>query len=380
MAYKKVTRQSYGSRILNSIFGVLIGIVLIIGMSILLFWNEGRYNPADLAVEAQELTSSSTGLDGELIWHKCELTGGNMALNDDAIIDSNYLYFSRKVEVYAWIETSESKSKDNLGGSQETETTYSYALGWTTDPQDPSTFYAEEEQGKPKASFGGLTAAELKNSSITSEDYNLDSDDLTIDGVKNLPLTAGVTVEESALNENVVIYGNYIYYKAEDSTGPATPSFNDRRVSYTYIPSGVSGVIVGKLSGDSIVKYTNEDASLYRFFEADSIEEVVSILDKEHKTSAWLFRIIGTILMCVGFALITGPLSTILMVVPFLGKASQFLLGIVSFLIGFVYSVLVIVISMIFHNIIALIIAIAIIVLLVLYGIKKKKKSAARAK
>jgi hypothetical protein len=224
-----------------------------------------------------------------------------------------------------------------------------------------------------------LTAKEFRNNNITTEDFTVDAGDIIIDGVRNLPLTSGDTVSAAALNENVLISGEYIYYKAVGSTGPATPSMNDIRVKYTYIPGVIEGVLLGKAEGNSIVKFTNEDASLYRFFQGSTLEAAVATLNAEHKASTWLFRIIGAIGMCLGFALLTGPFSTILMVVPFLGHASKFILGIATFLVGFLYSVVVIAISAIFHNMIALIIAIAIIILLILIGISKRKKKTARA-
>jgi hypothetical protein len=141
MAYSVTKRQSYGSRILNSFIGVLIGIALIIGMSYLLFWNEGRYNPADLAETAQQITASNSALDGQLVWYKGTLTGGAMTFNDDTIVnDNNYLYLGRTVEVYAWIEKSSTTTHDNMGGSQDTTTTYTYDLGWTSSPVDPANF------------------------------------------------------------------------------------------------------------------------------------------------------------------------------------------------------------------------------------------------
>ena len=42
MAYTEVTRTGYGTRLKNSLGGVLIGILMFIGGTILLWWNEGR--------------------------------------------------------------------------------------------------------------------------------------------------------------------------------------------------------------------------------------------------------------------------------------------------------------------------------------------------
>ena len=42
MAYTEVTRTGYGTRLKNSLGGVLIGLVMFIGGTVLLWWNEGR--------------------------------------------------------------------------------------------------------------------------------------------------------------------------------------------------------------------------------------------------------------------------------------------------------------------------------------------------
>lgn len=375
MAYKVTSRRSYGSRIMNSFVGVLLGIALIIGMSILLFWNEGRYNLADLAKNAQELTATNaSSLEGQLVWHKCTLQGGTMTfLNDDVIIDNNYIYLERNVEVYAWIESSETKTHDNIGGSQDVETVYSYKLGWTDNPVDPVNFQDPEMHTK-QAPIVNIASMQYRNPNITIDKYSIDADTLEISSIQELILKSGETVEAGALSEEALISGNYIYYKAPLSTGPNNPSFNDIRVKYQYIPASLDGLIIGKIKGNSLVKFINEDAEIYRFFDANTLEEAVSQLNQEYKTTTWMLRIIGSIAMCVGFALLTGPFSTLLMVLPMLGNASKFLLGIVSFLIGAVYSVIVIVISAVFHNPIALAVAIGIIILLVIMGIRKKKK------
>ena len=381
MAYTVTSRKSYGSRLLNSVFGVLIGIALIVGMSVMLFWNEGRYNPADLAKEAQEITLSNTSsLEGQLVYYNCTLTGTAMTY-DTIVSDSNYLYLNKKVEVYAWIETSETETHDNYGGSETTETTYYYNLGWTDSPQNPSTFADSAERTKPLA-VAAETANSWENSAIDAGDFGIDQDALfdgpfVLNNDENLHLVSGETVKTSYLNDDRILSGDYVYIKASGSGGPTTPAFNDTRVSYTCVPSGISGILLGKASNGDIISFSNEDTTLYRFLPVDTLDAAVTFLDEEHNSSLWMLRIIGTIVMCLGFALLTKPLSTLLMVLPFLGHASEFILGIASFLVGFLFSVLVILISMIIHNIIALIIALAVLILIVIWGAKKAKKRAA---
>ena len=53
---------------------------------------------------------------------------------------ADYLAVSRSVEMYSWIEKSESKSSTNTGGSETTSTTYSYSTSWTSSPGSSSNF------------------------------------------------------------------------------------------------------------------------------------------------------------------------------------------------------------------------------------------------
>ena len=42
MAYQEVTKTSYGSRLGNSLKGIVTGLVLFVAATVLLWWNEGR--------------------------------------------------------------------------------------------------------------------------------------------------------------------------------------------------------------------------------------------------------------------------------------------------------------------------------------------------
>ena len=42
MAYQEVTNLSWWDRIKNAFAGIVVGLVFIVGATVLLFWNEGR--------------------------------------------------------------------------------------------------------------------------------------------------------------------------------------------------------------------------------------------------------------------------------------------------------------------------------------------------
>lgn len=54
MAYQEVTKTSYGSRLGNSLKGILTGLVLLVAAIVLLWWNEGRAVKVSKMLKAAE--------------------------------------------------------------------------------------------------------------------------------------------------------------------------------------------------------------------------------------------------------------------------------------------------------------------------------------
>ena len=57
--YTEVTRKGYGTRIGESITGILFGLILFIASFVLIFWNEGRYDLSKLARTAVEIEAGT---------------------------------------------------------------------------------------------------------------------------------------------------------------------------------------------------------------------------------------------------------------------------------------------------------------------------------
>ena len=66
--FTKTTTVGYGSRIMKSIVGVLLGIALFIGSFAVLYWNEGRADLSKIAVTATDISVDATvAVDGSLV-------------------------------------------------------------------------------------------------------------------------------------------------------------------------------------------------------------------------------------------------------------------------------------------------------------------------
>ncbi len=137
-SFTETTTKSWGSRIGESIKGVLFGLVLVVGSCIFLFWNEGR------AVQTQRSLTEGASLvvpadpsrvdpanDGKLVHLSGDLKPGAPLTDPDFTVSATALRLARTVEMYQWKEESKSETRKNTGGSEETVTTYEYVRTWS---------------------------------------------------------------------------------------------------------------------------------------------------------------------------------------------------------------------------------------------------------
>ena len=64
-------------------------------------------------------------------------------------VEAKGLKLGRTVQMYQWKETSESKTKEKIGGGKETTTTYDYKKDWSDSPIDSSDFKRPEGHQNP---------------------------------------------------------------------------------------------------------------------------------------------------------------------------------------------------------------------------------------
>ncbi len=193
MAYTETTTTGYGTRVGNSFKSIGTGFVLLVAATALLWWNEGNaVKTADMLdeagsawVEMPNPGKIDNNLDGELV------CGTAMATTEDSLSDQQFgigqkgiIALKRRVEYYQWVEHSESKSEDKLGGKEETTTTYTYSPQWVSSPiqssqfKDPAyqnknfvlTTIEDDEKYAENVSFGAYKLSESLIHSISSKE------------------------------------------------------------------------------------------------------------------------------------------------------------------------------------------------------------------
>ncbi|MBI5753628.1 TMEM43 family protein [Candidatus Peregrinibacteria bacterium] len=376
--YKVTTTQGYGSRLVDSIKGIGFGFLLFIASFGVLFWNEGRVDLSQIAKTAITIDSAKPapaeangkliGTDGKIT--STETLGDSLYLNP-----AKYLAVNRSVEMYSWVESSTSSTENNTGGSSTTTKTYNYKKDWTTTPANSSNFQVPEGHANPSK-----TIEDAKNIVGTAKigNYDLDMANIT------LPSFTDATMNDInvKVKDNAKISGNYVFVPGVGSTGSINqPTLGDMRITYTVVKQDIDATVLGKLNGTKIEPFVDTskgNAKLYRIFTSGGVDAAIGQLSNEHTTMTWILRAVGFIMMWVGLSALFGPISTLLDVLPFFGSLSRAMIGTVTFIVCLVLSIVTIVVSMIAHNIYAVIgTAVVLVVAGILFMRMHGKKKAA---
>jgi len=321
--------------------------------------NEGKVDLSNIAKTATEIGAQTQNTDASLNNKLVSATG---IVNSDQIIGDN-LYLSpnrfiaveRKVEMFAWVEKKETRSKTNVGGSETTETTYTYSREWTERTESSNNFTHPESHENPQKI---LESSTNKATSATVGVYNFDPQSAAIPNFSKLPLNS----QNVILSPEITLANDtYLFRRNSESGTFESPQIGDLRISYNVLYPNFEGTIFGKLSGNKIDPYFDQDGNrFYRVF-SGTRETGIATLHTEYTTMLWILRLVGFLLMWFGLIALFGPISILLDVLPIFGSISRSLIGIITFLVSLVLTIVTIIISAIVHSLIALIIVLVIV-------------------
>ena len=411
MAYTETTTTGYGTRVGRSFKSIGSGFVMFCLATALLWWNEGRAvktekmldEAAGAYVEMENPNKKDASLDGELI------CGTAMATTEDSLVDAqfgigaNAIAISRKVEYYQWVEHSQSKSEDKLGGKEVTTTTYTYSKEWVSSPVQSSEFKDPAYQNKnmvlttiedasqysENVSFGAYKLNESLIHSISSREGM----DLAISEnlLKQFDKSAQVAYERfygvkqklpepeqtvvlsdsakavadslKAVNDSI----NAAMAKAENKKDfeyihqasnvlyfgrvPGSPEVGDVRVTFEkVVPAKVT--VMAVVDGDSFKPYKAKNGKRFQtlVMGKKSGDEIIDAEKEANNMWLWALRILGIMLVIAGLKGIFGFIETILKVVPFIAGIFGWGVGIVCTVIGVVWSLIIIALAWLFYR------------------------------
>ena len=196
--FTTTTRRGFGGRLKSSFGGIIIGLIMVFGSIVLLWYNEGRAVKTAKGLsegEEQIVILSEPVLDpsneGKLVHFSGSMVTSDTLYDNEFGIKVLALKLRRDVEMYQWKEKSKSETKDKIGGGQETTTTYSYEQDWKEGLINSDNFHVSEGHTNPKSiafhsykqNAQNASIGEFKMSSTLLQrvgnysDYNLDEID-----------------------------------------------------------------------------------------------------------------------------------------------------------------------------------------------------------
>lgn len=352
MQFTKTTRTGWGKNIFNSFIGALIGVLMFLGSFVLLWTNEGRINWGEVASRSQAVDAAApASADGRFVAASGTLVADAPIGDPPYLQPGDYLLLRRTAEMYAWVEKTDSETRNETGGGSTTTTKYTYALEWTSSPPDSSRFeFPDGHQNPPMA----IESGEVRAASATVGALALDIDTIDLPSPRELRLSGAMVPTDSRAR----LSGSYLYV---GSANASSPKVGDLRIGYEAVASGVRATVFGTLRGAAIEPYSYRDGEqLYRALEGTR-DQAIKQMQGEYTATLWILRIVGFFLNWVGLMLAFGPITSFANVLPFFGNLTGKLIGLVTLPIALVLAGVTIIISAIAHNIVALIIVLALI-------------------
>ena len=363
-------KQGFFSKLANSFISIPLGIIIIIfGCGII--WNNEKKNVInikdvkELRENIKDVSSSEVNKSNE---GKLVATNGKLDFGDKYLVDGTFgisaltPVLERKVEMYEWVESSETKND---------ETVYTYSKEWSTKIIDSSEFKKPTDHTNPTQMK--YASESYKAESLKVGEFSLSNsfkDKLDADK-EMLNLEPGV-----ALPEGYAVNGKYI----TNSVNVEEPAIGDIRISFNYGEYDDVSVL-GKQNGTTIEGYvTAKGSTISKLSKGTKTgAQLIDAIESGNKMTKWIFRLLGVILVCIGTSMLLSPLTTLIGAIPFLGKVVNGAVGVVSAFAGFAISLIVMGIAWIVYRpvlgIILIVISVGLIVLAKMYLSKKSSET-----
>ncbi len=400
MAFQETVTTGYGQRLSGGFGGIWQGLLLIIGATVAIWWNEGRaVKTADAIKDAKgaavEMTDNSTinpQFEGKLIHTMGMLTC------DETIADQQFgvqvqgaIRIARSVEYYQWVEHSESHTEDKVGGSQETTTTYTYDKQWVSSPVESADFH-DPDYKSVNTVITSVPNERFSASRVKLGAYNLNSAQISgFSNGANLPISvpeetlaqlqqkysANFQADSTGNKPQVVSTSGNVIYIGQSA---AAPQIGDVRISYlTHMPTTVS--VVCQVCGDTFTDYLADNGEAFSAMENGAVPAAQMFQNAEQSNTilTWVLRIIIIIFIFNGFKSLFYFLPALTNFLPFLSTILNFGVKLVAGVLTAIWAGFWIALAWLFYRPIISIIILAVVGVIVFFVIKKKKESSAAA-
>ena len=401
MAFFEKKTTGYGSRLSNSLRSVVRGLVLLIGGSFLLFWNEGNYVETEKALEEGEqsvvpIVDIGT-IDPQLNSKFIHATG--LADTKDSVRDELFgvqdlaIALDRKVEYFQWVEKTKKERKDKVGGSEEEITTYTYDQEWSSEIINSANFKDPAYQNKnfvlttienkqhtaEHVSFGAYHLPDFIVHAIGgNEPINInlstkEKQEWESNIAKNIPKAHSDSKAKDNSQANLLHIQSNVAYIGKSASNP---EIGDVRVTLTKTkPSVIS--ILAKVNGNTFEPYIAQNGVVISQVTKGviSADNMFKNAHANNETITWMFRLIGLLLVVVGFKTMFGFIEMLFKIVPFLSNIVGSGVGMIVTVVGIAWSLIIVAIAWLYYRPIIALCFILVVVGLIIF-LKTRRKNA----
>ncbi len=336
----RTTHQSFFSRVTNSFFGILIGLVLVPGSVLLMSWNEyrtvhrarGLLEAEGVVAEVADPLEIIGDLNGRLVHLTGKVTSEETLTDGEFSIARQALRLERQTEMFQWVEHEESRTRDRLGGSRETVKTYEYRREWRSGRENSSSFEepAGHENPQPRYSSKSLTTVQAKLGAFRFRPELVNH----INSWQAIALDQATVLEglDPSVRGHFRFDGERLYYSA---VLPASnePQVGDMRISFRLVAPTVVSVL-SKQHQQSLEPFETSNGETVESVQLGVISAtgMFDSLRRQNIFIARIIRVVGWFLACMGCGMIIAPLKTFASIIPLFGR----LVGVATFGIAFI--------------------------------------------
>ncbi len=337
---QEITTDSWGSRILSSLMGVLIGFGLIAGSFFLIFWNEGNQLHTAQSLDQAEkalITIPNQPIDknndNKVIYFTGDMTVAEPLQDSLLGISTKAIKLERNVKMYQWEEDVQEKKEKQLGGSERHVRTYSYHRIWSSKLIDSSAF--KETEGHINPTIMPISSTVQYAKQVKVGDFTLPQNLLEKAGGETIvdlsKLNFGAL--ETRLRKPVKQDNNVLFV----GKSMETPEVGDLKITATEIqPQPVS--IIAQQANNTLQPYLAPAGKTVYLLAMGQVSPKQMILDEKASNTmmAWILRIASLLMMAIGISLLLKPMAVFADVIPFLGNIVGIGTGVVAFIGGLI--------------------------------------------
>jgi len=317
--------QTPWEKIKSSIFGMLIGIVLLPASFFVVYQAAHRAQASEVFKDAVSAANAASA-GGKGVYATGKLSSSPVG-DPDFVRPGNYLSLRRSAEVRAWKQVKKGEDSNK-------KAIYECQLEWTSSPTS-SIGSKDGCEGKPSytASYKGTSfSPDSVSIAADGQTYSVNPGQLAGEGMP------GVKLSKDQLTRDLTQEGDYFYL---DASCARNENAGCERVSFsgtTYDPAA-DYTVIGRFSGGAFSEYTAGSGTTGRSFlkvAPGNFKAAMKALDSaDSKGTMWYF-FGATGMFWLGLVLLTGPLLQLISFIPVIGGFGKGLIQFVFAVVAFV--------------------------------------------